>query len=209
MRTDNAAREISVWATDQVSGRSTVPCMGERQDPAVQRMIESPLFPFTGDVELKSLNDPMESELAREGESGRPCKSCGDEDRVLWQNDRWKVSSIRPSVNPVGLFLETVEHIDFEHFDEDTAADFGRITWHLEAAVRSLDSVGRVHIHRWGDGAEHFHVWFQGRPARQLELYGWGNVLWAQLLEPLPTEVVEANHAAVIEHLSAAVGGAH
>lgn len=181
--------------------------MGERQDPAVQRMIESPLFPFTGDIELKTLSDPMDAELTREGEPGRPCRSCGDDERVLWRNDRWKVTGIRPSANPVGLFVETVEHIDFEHFDEDMASEFGRLTWHLEAAIRSLESVGRVHLHRWGDGAEHFHVWFQGRPARQLELYGWGNVLWAQLLEPLPSEVVDANHAVVIEHLHDAVGG--
>ncbi len=181
--------------------------MGSDQDRAVERMIESPLFPFTADLRLKTLSEPMATELTREGESGRPCESCDADERVLWRNERWKVSGIRPSANPVGLFLETVEHIDFEHFDEEMASEFGRLTWHLEAAIRALDSVGRVHVHRWGDGAEHFHVWFQGRPARQLELYGWGNVLWAQLLEPLPVDEVAASHALVVERLHAAVGG--
>ncbi len=177
------------------------------QDRAVRSMRESPLFPFTAAPQLKELSAVMSTELTREGEGGRPCKSCGDDGRVLWCNERWKVTGIRPSANPVGLFLETVEHVDFEHFDEDMASEFGRLTMHLEAGIRLRESVGRVHVHRWGDGSAHFHVWFQGRPAGQLELYGWGNVLWAQLLEPLPADQIDADHAAVIAHLHAAVGG--
>ncbi len=140
----------------------------------------------------------MADELVREGEGGRPCKSCENPDRVLWSNGRWKLTPIRPSANPVGLFLETVEHIDFEDFDDDMAAEYGVITRHLEAAIRAVASVGRVHIHRFADGAAHFHVWFQGRPARQLELYGWGNNLWTQVLTPLDADVVGANHDQVI-----------
>jgi hypothetical protein len=57
------------------------------------------------------------------------------------------------------------------------------------------------------DGSSHFHVWFQGRPARQLELYGWGNVLWSQVLAPLPAEVVDAHHATVLDAFVRDVGG--
>ena len=170
------------------------------------RMTQSPLFPFSGDLTVKQLGEPMATELPREGEAGRPCDECGNDDRVLWTDGRWRITALRPTVNPVALFIETVDHLDYEDLDEAMAAEFGVLSWRLEAAIRSIDSVGRVHIHRWGDGSSHFHVWFQGRPARQLELYGWGNVLWSQVLPALPTDVIEANHQTVIAHFVNALG---
>ncbi len=86
------------------------------------------------------------------------------------------------------------------------ASEFGVLTWQIERAISELESVGRVHIHRWGDGSAHFHVWFQGRPARQVELYGWGNVLWSQVLAPLPADEIDANHAHVIARIAATLG---
>lgn len=181
--------------------------MSEQPTDPVIRMQESPLFPFDGDLSLRAMTPLMHTEVVREGEGGRSCKSCDSDERTLWSNERWKITRMTPTANPVGLFLETVDHIDFEDFDDELAADYGLLTVRLESAIRSLDSVGRVHIHRWGDGSSHFHVWFQGRPARQLELYGWGNVLWSQLAEPLPHDVVDANNAAVIEHVCGSLGG--
>lgn len=174
----------------------------------ITRLTSSPLFPFEGDHRLRTLGEPMAHELVRDGESpDRPCHSCGRDERVLWRDDRWKITPLAPSANPVGLFLETVEHLDLEDFDDRMAAEYGVLTRHLVRAIDALDSVGRVHVHRWGDGSSHFHVWFQGRPARQLELYGWGNVLWAQLLPALPAEVVTANHAQVVAAFARTAGG--
>ena len=181
--------------------------MDDAQTEAIRRVTSSPLFPFDEQLAVKPLGELMEHEIIREGEGDRPCKSCGDDDRVLWQNDRWKITPLQPTANPVALFLETVEHIDFDDFDTEMASEFGVLTWQLERAISELDSVGRVHIHRWGDGSAHFHVWFQGRPARQVELYGWGNVLWSQVLPPLPADEINANHALVIARIAAAVGG--
>jgi hypothetical protein len=169
----------------------------------VQRLTSLPLFPFTAAMEVKELSPPMEAELLRAGEGDKPCHSCDQPDRIIWSNDRWKITEIEHSANPVGLFLETVAHMDFDHFDETYARELGVLTWRLEEGIRRVDSVGRVHIHRWGDGSAHFHMWFQGRPAKQLELYGWGNVLWPQILDPLPGDVIAANHAQVVEHLNA------
>ncbi len=174
---------------------------------AVNRLTDSPLFPFMGEFTMKALGEPMAHELVRDGENGRPCHSCGHDERILWSNDRWQIAALQRSINPVGLFLETKGHHDFEHFDESTAAEFGVLTWRIEEAIRQVEAVGRVHIHRWGDGSSHFHVWFQGRPARQLELYGWGNVLWPQVLAPLPAELIIANHAKVLGHLVSTSGG--
>ena len=35
----------------------------------------------------------------------------------------------------------------------------------VERAVLSVGEIGKVHIGRWGEGAEHLHWWFIGRPA--------------------------------------------
>ncbi len=179
---------------------------GNSVEGRIERVVSSPLFPFTSGVGdqaesliLKPLSDLMANELPRDGEDGRPCHSCGRPEKILWTNGRWQITSMQPSPNPVLLFLETVEHVDFEHLDAAMAAEFGVLSWRLEAAMRSLDSVGRVHINRWGDGSSHFHVWFQARPARQLEFYGWGNALWSQVAEPLPVEVLAANQRDVLD----------
>jgi hypothetical protein len=177
--------------------------MSEALNQRISKMVAMPLFPLTANGQLKPLTEPMASELTRDGENGKPCPTCEKTtplDQALWTNGRWQISTFLASANPVLLFLETVEHMDFEHLDEAMAAEFGVLTWRLEAAIRSLDVVGRVHVNRWGDGSSHFHVWFQGRPAGQLEFYGWGNVLWSQLLDPLAKEVLDANHQQVLAH---------
>lgn len=174
----------------------------------VARLTSIPLFPFTGELAMKPLGELLAHELVREGESpDRPCHSCGAHDDVLWHNERWKVTRMHPSANPVGVFLETVEHVDFEDFDDVLAAEYGVLTRHLEAAIRGVDAVGRVHIHRWGDGSAHFHVWFQGRPARRLELYGWGDVLWSQLLPTLPADELAAHQTPVLREFARTAGG--
>jgi hypothetical protein len=171
----------------------------EAIDQRIRKLVDSPLFPLTREFTLKDRPAPLSAELPRDGEGGRPCHSCGRKDRVLWGNDRWQIAAMPVSGNPVLLFLETVEHVDFEDLDEPMAQEFGMLSWRLEAAIRTIEGVGRVHIHRWGDGSAHFHVWFQGRPARQLECYGYGNVLWPLVCDPLPADVVGANHQRVLE----------
>ena len=64
-----------------------------------------------------------------------------------------------------------------------------------------------AHLHRFADGAKHFHLWVLGRPAGQLELFGWGNIVWAQLLPPIADEIRDANHREVVAELAAAHGG--
>jgi hypothetical protein len=175
------------------------------QAKRIAALTGSPLFPFAGTLELKPFGPPMPTELVRDGEGDKPCHACAKPERVIWTNGRWQIAKLVATASPVLLYLETVEHLDFATFDEAMAAELGVLTWRLEAAISSLESVGRVHIHRWGDGSSHFHLWFQGRPARQLEMYGYGNVLWPQLLDPLPADVIADNHQRVIDHLEGAL----
>ena len=88
-------------------------------------------------------------------------------------------------MRPVTVFLETREHVDLDGLSDNMAAELGVLIVRVEAAVRAVPDVGRVHVHRWSDGSAHFHFWFMAWPARQLEMYGWGNELWSEVLPPI------------------------
>lgn len=177
-------------------------------DERIGRITGMPLFPFDGEFTLKELGPRLDAEIPREGEGDKPCRRCnGDGGTVRWSNDRFLISDGPPTANPICLFLETVDHVDFDGFDDEMAAELGVLTMHLSRAIEARPRVGRTHIHRWGDGSEHYHLWFQGRPARQLELFGWGNILWSQVLDPAPLDEREADLAAVLADFTDAVGG--
>ena len=42
-----------------------------------------------------------------------------------------------------------------------------------------------MHVHRWGDGSAHFHMWFFGRPFGASHLLGMGMAMWADILPPM------------------------
>ena len=73
--------------------------------------------------------------------------------------------------------------------------------------MESLPSVGRCQIGRYGDGGAHAHVWFIARPARMPEVRGTFNILWDDLLPPMPRDVLRENADAVLGHVFAAYGG--
>jgi hypothetical protein len=100
------------------------------------------------------------------------------------------------------VFLETREHVDLDGLDDDMAAEMGGLMVRVEAAVRAVPDVGRVHVHRWSDGSAHLHLWFIARPARRIEMYGWGNVLWSEVLPPVAEAEFEHNLAIVREALA-------
>ena len=183
--------------------------MDDRQARRIERLTSQPLFPFTGDFQLRELSPPMDAEPPRAGESDdRPCFRCSENGSpILWRNDRFVISATPGGPNPVGLFVETVDCIDFDGFDAELAAEVGVISWHLTRIVEARDDVGRAHLHRFADGAKHFHLWVLGRPAGQLELFGWGNIVWAQLLPPIADEIRDANHREVVAEFAAAHGG--
>ncbi len=63
----------------------------------------------------------------------------------------------------------------------------------VQRAVTSIGDIGNVHVCRWGDGSEHFHVWFMARPARLPQLVGSFAAIWDDVLPPLPDDVWQAN----------------
>jgi hypothetical protein len=152
------------------------------------------MFPFAGELRLNELSAPLEAETARQGEGGRPCPRCEDPMRgAIWSSERFIVSRGPRSALPVTDFVESRAHHDIGGLDDDDASELDRHIVAVEAAVRSVPGVGRVHVHHWADGSAHFHLWFMARPARQLETFGWGAELWSQVLPPGDEAISDQN----------------
>ena len=63
------------------------------------------------------------------------------------------------------------------------------------------DGIGRVHVCRWGEGAEHLHWWFMGRPTGLTQLMSSFAAIWDDVLPPTPQDVWRDKLAGVVEHL--------
>jgi hypothetical protein len=161
-------------------------------------------FPFEGDIRVRPLEPPVAKERPRHGAGGIDCGRCerGDE-TALWRDERWRVVPIQQRHGlPVIVILETREHLDLPDLDDGMAAELGRLVVRIERAVRSVGEIGRVHVCRWGDGSEHFHVWFMARPARLPQLIGSFAAIWDDILPATPEDVWRANLAAVADALA-------
>ena len=130
----------------------------------VPDVVNWPIFPFKGELQVRTVRPFAETEYPRSGEpEGPPCHCSGRPEAEQpaassWESDDWLVRPIRfgDTAAPFPAYmLETVNHIDFEDFDDEMAADFGVISVRLERAIRGLGTVGRVHVNRWGDGGSH------------------------------------------------------
>jgi hypothetical protein len=167
-----------------------------------------PSFPFDGQLHVKRLDPPVAVEPPREGEDPATCTACHAPDAAyIWVSDRWRVRAMdRPSGLPMVLILESRSHLDLGDLTNLLAAELGVMTVRLERAIRSLESVERVHVNRWGDGAAHLHVWFLARPTGQLQLRGSFLSLWDEILEPI-SETRWREHIAHVAAWLADFGG--
>jgi diadenosine tetraphosphate (Ap4A) HIT family hydrolase len=95
-----------------------------------------------------------------------------------------------------------------EHFagpadlPEELARDQGVMLGRVERAVLSVGGITRVHIGRWGEGAEHLHWWFIGRPEGMGQLRSSFAEIWDEVLPPTPREIWEDNLARVVRAMS-------
>jgi hypothetical protein len=109
-------------------------------------------FPFKGDLRLRGLRPPG-PEPVREGEGGgASCSACTKPDSdYAWTNDRWRLADPGPSGLPLIVLLEPREHYDApSDLPEELAAEMGVMLGRVERAVLQLETVGRVHVGRWG-----------------------------------------------------------
>jgi len=172
------------------------------------------IFPFEAEgLRLKHIEPLTDAEKPRDGEGGRPCRTCSqvDErnslDAEVWSDDHWRVSVGPPSGVPLVLMLVPRTHHDFTTLPKDHASEMGQIMVALGAAVEALPSVARVHVSKWGDGGAHAHIFFFARPTRMPQLRGTMLAVWDDFLPPIPSEVRDANARAVIQDLVRTYGG--
>jgi diadenosine tetraphosphate (Ap4A) HIT family hydrolase len=161
-------------------------------------------FPFEGDLRVRPFEPPVSDEPPRVGAGGVDCHACERPDHdFLWTDDRWRLSSLpEPSGLPVVVILFPRTHVDIGDLPSELAAELGPLMVRIERAVRAVGDIGRVHVCRFGDGSEHLHWWFIGRPARMPQLKGSFATIWDDILPPLPEELWRANLEIVARGLS-------
>jgi diadenosine tetraphosphate (Ap4A) HIT family hydrolase len=161
-------------------------------------------FPFDGATRPRALRPPAEDEKSRWGEGGIDCHACSKPaDDLIWEDEHWQLTAIGPTGLPVVLILEPKEHYDIETLPAELAAEMGPLLQRVERAVRAAGDIGRVHIGRWGEGSEHLHWWFMGRPARMRQLSDSFAAIWDDVLPPVPEDVWRASIEKVVTAMGA------
>jgi hypothetical protein len=159
-------------------------------------LLGGPFFPFEGDVQVVPLAEPVLPEPPRRGEDGgEPCMTCADPERfVIWRDDQWLLKAgFEAGGLPFVALLEPREHYRLDNLPPELTATLGPMIQRVANAIRRIDGVGRTHFNRWGDGSEHFHVWFLARPLGMMQLRGAMIAAWDDMLPKVPAEEFAAN----------------
>lgn len=174
---------------------------GSLRTPPVQ---EWDSWPFEGPVQPKAL-DPLTPEPAIQGQGGVDCRACAKPDaEYLWTSERWRLGAPQAGASglPVVVLLEPREHFAGPaDLPEDLAREQGVMLGRVERAVLSVGGIARVHIGRWGEGAEHLHWWFIARPEGFGQLRSSFAEIWDEVLPPTPSEIWEENLDRVVQAL--------
>ncbi len=178
---------------------------GAVRPPVPAELLDDPWFPFTGDVRVKELLPLADEEPPRSGEGGQGCRSCAAPDSdFLWSDRNWRLRPYRPTELLGQVLLETRAHHDsFADLSDELLLELGPLTARIERAILGLGGVGRVHVARWGDGGEHFHLWFMPRPFGALQLRGSMLAMWVDFMPMCPDEDAAAAEAAIAAALAA------
>jgi len=123
-------------------------------------------WPFEGELRPRELRPP-DPEPQITGAGGVDCPACTKpDDTYLWTDERWRLTSTpEPTGLPVIVLLEPrAHHTGPAALPDELAREMGVMLGRVERAVLAVGGIGKVHIGRWGEGAEHLHWWFIGRP---------------------------------------------
>ncbi|MGW6282985.1 hypothetical protein [Kribbella sp. NPDC055071] len=166
---------------------------GERM--SAEPLLGHPFFPFEGDIQVVPLAEPVLPEPPRRGETGgEPCGTCADPDKLVsWRDDQWQLKQGYASGLPFVAILEPREHYRLDNLPPELTATLGPMIQRVTSAIRRIDSVGRTHFNRWGDGSEHFHLWFLARPLGMMQLRGAFIAAWDDMLPNIPAEELQAS----------------
>jgi hypothetical protein len=176
--------------------------LGALRAPPVQ---EWDTWPFEGDVRPRRL-EPLTAEPTIHGQGGVDCRACAKPDsEYLWTAERWRLTTVgEPSGLPVIVLLEPRGHFAGPaDLPDELAREQGVMLGRVERAVLAVGGIARVHIGRWGEGAEHLHWWFIGRPESFGQLRSSFAEIWDEVLPPTPRDVWQDNLNRVVRALNA------
>ncbi|MCZ7376062.1 hypothetical protein [Micromonospora sp. WMMC250] len=180
---------------------------GERRLP-LARMTGWDISPFEADgLRVSPMRPPVLPEPARHGEDPSDCDACRNRNEGIWFNERWRLIRIKGVGVPLVLMLMPLEHHDMEDLPDELAAELGLLSTRIARHVQALPHISRAHVYRFGDGGAHLHIWFFARPQGQAQLFGSWLVAWDDLLPEYPSDVADADAAAVADALLASHGG--
>jgi hypothetical protein len=192
---------------DEFHAHALAAADGERRLP-LARMTGWDISPFEPEgLRVAPLRAPVLPEPARHGEDPSDCGSCRGRDTGIWFDDRWRLTRVGGVGVPLVLMLHPRDHHDLADLPDDLAAELGVLTSHIARHVQALPHVSRAHVHRFGDGGAHLHIWFFARPEGQAQLFGSWLVVWDDLLPEYPADVAAADAALVVDALIASYGG--
>src|SRR5215207_10382131 len=144
---------------------------GERMSP--EPLLGGPFFPFEGDLQVVPLDEPVLPEPPRAGEpGGKECSNCANPELdAIWGDDQWLLKSgFQQNGLPMVALLVPREHYRLDNLPPELTATLGPMIQRVATAIRRIEGVGRTHFNRWGDGSEHFHVWFLAHPLGMMQL---------------------------------------
>lgn len=172
-------------------------------------LLGGPFFPFDGELQVVPLAEPVLPEPPRAGEPhGEPCPTCADPERdAIWGDDQWLLKAgFEATGLPLMALLVPREHLRLDELPPELTATLGPMIQRTAGAIRRIPGVGRTHFSRWGDGSEHFHVWFLARPLGMMQLRGPMLAAWGDLLPRVPDEEFLANARTVATALAETSG---
>ncbi|HEV2782462.1 MAG TPA: hypothetical protein VGX25_23970 [Actinophytocola sp.] len=178
---------------------------------SAEPVLGGPFFPFDGDVRVRPLDEPVVPEPPRIGApGGAPCNLCAEPDtHLIWRDETWLLhAGFQPIGLPMLALLSTRRHLTLRSMPPDVAAGLGPVIQRIALAVERIEGVGRAHFSRWGDGGQHFHVWFLARPLGMMQLRRPMLAVWNDLLPKIPDDEFEANKRTVAAALAETGGRA-
>ncbi|WP_328327029.1 hypothetical protein OHA70_39670 [Kribbella sp. NBC_00382] len=179
---------------------------GERM--SADPVLGGPFFPFEGDLQVVPLAEPVLPEPPRAGEpEAGPCPTCVDPEKdAIWADQQWVLKAIQPSGLPMVALMVPREHFRLDELPAELTATLGPMIQRTAGAIRRIPGVGRTHFNRWGDGSEHFHIWFLARPLGMMQLRGAMIAAWDDLLPSIPDDEFLANARTVAAALAETSG---
>lgn len=186
-----------VRASEGADGRLPMPDFSSKE-----------IFPFEGAIVVRHVGDLVLPEPARNGDpGGGECYACStSDDDMLIVSEHWRLGDPGPLGVPAAVLLYPRIHADLDDLPDERVAELGPLLVRVEAAVRAVEGIGRVHIYRFGDGGAHLHWWFFARPEGMVQLRGSCLTLWDDVLPRRPADEWSATLQGIVGTLEAAGG---